>query len=251
MTAATSNRGAGKPPRRAAGRALSALTALSALVVPSAFPPAATLATLNTFPAQIVLAAFPASVALSAALPGPAAASPGDPSLWHDERGRRYSNRKASHIGDLITVLVTESSIGTNRSTLKTKKETKFNAEGGPGTGAFGFLPDFKAKGGVKNELDGTGQTVIQGQLSTKITASVVEVRPNGHLVIEGSRLIAVNKDEDQITLHGVVRPEDIAADNTVLSTYLAEARISYNGKGPVRGAAHRGIFNRILSWIF
>ena len=129
--------------------------------------------------------------------------------------------------------------------------DPKFNAEGGPGTGAFGFLPDFKAKGGVKNELDGTGQTVIQGQLSTKITASVVEVRPNGHLVIEGSRLIAVNKDEDQITLHGVVRPEDIAADNTVLSTYLAEARISYNGKGPVRGAAHRGIFNRILSWIF
>ena len=184
------------------------------------------------------------------ALPA-ARAQEGNPSLWNDEEGRRYSNRKASHVGDLITVMVDESSIGSNRSSLKTKKESKFNAEGGPGVGKLGFIPMFKAKTGIKDELDGTGQTVIQGQLNTKITAQVLEVRPNGHLVVEGSRQISVNGDEDRILLHGVVRPEDIAADNTVQSTFLAEARISYNGKGPVRGAGHRGIFNRILSWFF
>lgn len=173
------------------------------------------------------------------------------PSLWSEEQGSRYSNRKARHVGDLITVLVTESSIGSNRSSLKTKKQSKLEAEGGPGRGPLGFLPRFGASTDIKDELDGSGQTVIQGQLTTKITAQVLEIRPNGHLVVEGSRIITVNSDEDRIILHGVVRPEDIAADNTVLSTFLAEAVISYNGKGPVRGAAKRGVFQRIVSWFF
>lgn len=173
------------------------------------------------------------------------------PSLWDEEQGNRYSNRKARHVGDLITVLVTESSIGTNRSSLKTKKQSKFNAAGGPGTGPLKFLPSFGAQTDVKDEMDGGGSTVIQGELNTKITAQVQEIRPNGHLVVEGSRLITVNGDEDRITLHGVVRPEDIAADNTVISTFLAEAKISYNGKGPVRGSAKKGIFQRIVSWFF
>jgi flagellar L-ring protein FlgH len=173
------------------------------------------------------------------------------PSLWSDEGGNRYSNRKAMHVGDLITVIVTESSQGTNRSSLKTKKESKVDAEGGPGQGTLGFLPHFQAKTGIKDELDGSGQTTLSGQLTTKITAQVIEIRPNGHLIIEGSRMISVNGDEDRITLHGVARPEDIRADNTIYSTYLAEARISYNGKGPVKSAAHRGLLLRVLSWFF
>jgi flagellar L-ring protein FlgH len=173
------------------------------------------------------------------------------PSLWNEEQGNRYSNRKARHVGDLITVMVTESSIGTNRSSLKTKKQSKFNAEGGPGSGPLKFLPGFGASSDIKDEMDGGGSTVIQGELNTKITAQVLEIRPNGHLVVEGSRLITVNGDEDRIMLHGVVRPEDIAADNTVISTFLAEAKISYNGKGPVRGSARKGIFQRIVSWFF
>ena len=103
----------------------------------------------------------------------------------------------------------------------------------------------------MKDQLTGTGQTSLSGQLSTKITAKVIEIRPNGHLVIEGSRLISVNGDDDRITLHGVARPEDIQADNTILSTYLAEAQISYNGKGPAKDAAHRGFLLRVLSWLF
>ena len=178
------------------------------------------------------------------------AAVPG-PSLWNDEGGNRYSNRKAMHVGDLITVLVVESSQGTNTAMLKTSKESKVNAAGGKGTGALGFLPLFGANTDVKDELNGTGQTSLSGQLSTKITAKVIEIRPNGHLVIEGSRLVSVNGDDDRITLHGVARPEDILADNTIISTYLAEAQISYNGKGPVKNAARRGLLLRVLSWFF
>ena len=173
------------------------------------------------------------------------------PSLWSDEGGNRYSNRKAMHVGDLITVLVTESSQGSNSATLNTQKESKFNATGGPNIGALKFIPLFQANTDVKDQLTGTGQTSLSGQLTTKITAKVIEIRPNGHLVIEGSRLISVNGDDDRITLHGVARPEDIQADNTILSTYLAEARITYDGKGAVKNAAHRGFILRLLSWFF
>lgn len=173
------------------------------------------------------------------------------PSLWHDEDGQRYTNRKAMHVGDLITVLVTESSQGMNRSSLRTKKESKLDAEGGPGSGPLSFIPKFGATANTKDELTGNGAVTLAGELSTKITAQVIEIRPNGHLVVEGSRLIEVNGEEDRVTLHGVARPEDVGADNMILSTFLAEARISYSGKGAVHHAARRGIFQRILAWIF
>ena len=172
-------------------------------------------------------------------------------SLWAQDEGQRYTNRKAMHVGDLITVLVEESSAGSNTSSLRTKKESKFDAEGGPGKGPLSFIPLFSAKTNAKDELTGNGAVSLAGQLSTKLTVQVIEIRPGGQLVVEGSRMVEVNGEEDKFTLHGVVRPEDIRADNTVASTYLAEARISYAGDGAVHHAAKRGIFQRILSWIF
>jgi flagellar L-ring protein precursor FlgH len=83
------------------------------------------------------------------------------------------------------------------------------------------------------------------------VTAEVIEIRPNGNLVIEGSRTVLINDDEDQITVRGVLRPEDIAADNTVLSTYLSEAQIAYTGNGPNDNATKQGIITRILDLIF
>lgn len=190
-----------------------------------------------------------AALALGSCVAGPLHAE--GPSLWQDDDGQRYTNRKAMHVGDLITVLVTESSSGVNRSSLRTKKESKFEAEGGPGKGPLSFIPLFNAKGDMKDEMSGNGAVALSGELSTKITAQVIEIRPNGHLVVEGSRLIEVNGEEDRVTLHGVARPEDIESDNTIVSTYLAEARIAYAGNGAVHHAARRGIFQRILSWIF
>lgn len=175
----------------------------------------------------------------------------GNSSLWQDDEGNRYSNRKAMHVGDLITVIVVESSQGSNRSSLKTKKESKLNVDGGPGAGSLDFIGLFQAKSNIKDELDGSGQTSLSGQLTTTLTVRVQEIQPDGSLVIEGSRRVAVNGDEDLITLHGVARPEDVRADNTILSTRLAEARISYDGKGPAKQAARKGIFQKIVSWIF
>lgn len=214
-------------------------------------PPAAMQAPLPALLPAVLPALLPASMCL---LPLPAWAAqsePGRASLWKDHKGNRYSNRKAMHVGDLITVIVVESSQGTNRSSLSSKKESKLDVNSGPGEGNLDFFKLFRLGSSIKDETDGSGQTSISGQLSTTLTVRVREIQPDGSLVIEGSRRVSVNNDEDLITLHGVARPEDVRADNTILSTRLAEARISYSGKGPAKSAARKGIFQRVFSWIF
>ncbi|MCA9729096.1 MAG: flagellar basal body L-ring protein FlgH, partial [Candidatus Eisenbacteria bacterium] len=140
-------------------------------------------------------------------------ASAEDGSLWNEREGFRYTNRKAMAIGDLITVVVTESSSGSNRSSLATSKEHKLNVAGGPGSGPLDFIPLFGVDSNAKNELKGSGQVSVSGQLSTTLTVEVREIRSNGYLVVEGSRLIDLNGEQEMVTLHGVARPEDIRSD--------------------------------------
>lgn len=195
------------------------------------------------------LRAFIQGVVLACWISGIASAQDG--SLWNEREGFRYTNRKAMQIGDLITVVVVENSSGSNRSSLSTSKEHKVNVEGGPGAGPLDFIPMFGVDANAKNELEGSGQVSVSGQLTTTITVEVREIRPNGYLVVEGSRLIDLNGEQEQVTLYGVARPEDIRSDNTVLSTKVAEMRIQYSGKGAGKSASRPGILGRILGWIF
>lgn len=172
-------------------------------------------------------------------------------SLWNEREGFRFTNRKAMAMGDLITVVVVESSSGRNRASLSTSKEHKLEMEGGPGGGPLDFIPFFQLDSNTKDELSGDGQVSLSGELRTTITVQVIDIRPNGQLVIEGSRTITLNKEEDRITLRGVARPEDITSDNTILSTKLAEVRIAYDGKGATKRATRPGIIQRIFGWIF
>ncbi|MCA9757498.1 MAG: flagellar basal body L-ring protein FlgH [Candidatus Eisenbacteria bacterium] len=172
-------------------------------------------------------------------------------SLWDARTGFRYTNRKAMRVGDVITVRVSESSSGSNRSSLSASKEHKLEAGGGPGTGKLDFLPLFGFDSNMKNELDGSGAVSVSGQLTTTLTVTVREILPNGHLVVEGSRLITLNGEEERVSLHGVARPEDVRSDNSILSTQLSEVRIDYDGKGIGRNSAKPGILQRVLGWIF
>jgi len=83
------------------------------------------------------------------------------------------------------------------------------------------------------------------------MTAKVVEVLPNGNLVIEGRQTIVINGEEQVIVVSGIVRPQDIEPDNTVLSTYIADATIVYNGTGPIGDAQEPGLLTRLLNWLF
>ncbi len=171
-------------------------------------------------------------------------------SLWRDDTGRLFADRKALRVGDIVTVLVVEDAKASNQSQMKLTKDAKSDVSG-QGSGFLDFIPLFGAKLGLKKEHQGKGQTTLSGKMTARVAAQVVEVRPNGNLVIEGSRTVKINDDEDRIAVRGVVRPEDIASDNTVLSTYLSEAQISYTGSGPGKHAAREGIIARILNFLF
>ncbi len=183
-----------------------------------------------------------------AVLPALAAAEGG--SLWSERSVALFADRKAMGVGDVVTVVIVESSSASNESQLQLTKKTSSTVDG-KGSGALDFIPLFGGEIDTRKEHQGRGETTLSGRMTARVTAQITAVLPNGNLVIEGSRTVKINDDVDQISVRGVVRPEDVRADNTVLSTHLSEAQISYVGSGPGKHAARPGILTRILDLIF
>lgn len=101
-------------------------------------------------------------------------------------------------------------------------------------------------------DFDGKGESSQSNKVSGEITVSVVRVLANGYLVVRGEKLYTLNRGHEHLRFSGIVRPEDIAADNSVISTRVANARIVYSGEGEVAGAGTLGWLGRFfLSAIF
>jgi flagellar L-ring protein precursor FlgH len=99
--------------------------------------------------------------------------------------------------------------------------------------------------------LKGAGDTSRGGTLQARLTARVVRVLDNGNLLIEGRRQLTLNAEDQFIVITGVIRPEDIAADNWVLSSNIADARILYTGSGVLADKQHPGWMTRALDWVW
>jgi flagellar L-ring protein precursor FlgH len=178
------------------------------------------------------------------------AGAAGATSLWSEDSHSLYSNRKASRVGDVITVVIDEASQGYNRASSNSKKEDS-QSLGGEGTGPLDFIPLFGWDYGASQEFKGNTQSTVSGGLRARVSAQVVDILSNGHLVVQGSRELVVNGEKETISVFGEVRPEDVRANNTVLSTNVANAQIHYDGSGPGQRAVRRGILHRIFGWIF
>ncbi|MDZ7373225.1 MAG: flagellar basal body L-ring protein FlgH [candidate division KSB1 bacterium] len=165
--------------------------------------------------------------------------------------GSLFSDYKAFRVGDVVTIYIVEFASGTNETKTGTGKETEISLESSGGTGALKFLPMFGAGANARSKFDGKGSTSTTGVLRAKISARVVQVLDNGNLVIEGSREVQVNNEKQVTILSGVVRPEDITADNVVYSYNIADAKITYRGKGVVSGGSNPSLITRILNWVF
>ena len=180
-------------------------------------------------------------------LAGPAAAN----SLWKDSNPGYFVDRRARQAGDLLTVLVVESVSGSHQASAATSKASEFNSNGAPGIGLGGILKAFSTDATAKNTFAGSGKSDVTSNLTAQITVRVIKVEPNGLLTVQGTRLVTVNREQQELVLTATVRPEDVKADNTVLSTYLADANIEYKGRGPNTQTQRAGIISRILNWIF
>jgi flagellar L-ring protein FlgH len=168
---------------------------------------------------------------------------PRDFSLLGDHKSRR--------VDDVVTVMVGEAN--TAKNTAKTSTASQSNGEVGiaKGTGALGFVPGAGFKSGIGSDFQGSGNTAREGTMQAVVSARVVEVLANGTLRIEGAKQVVINEETEVLTVAGLVRPEDISADNTIPSGRLADAKISYAGHGTTANAEKPGYLARFLDWLF
>lgn len=170
-------------------------------------------------------------------------------SLWTNNApaANLFADHRAHAVGDVITIIINESSSANRSGSASNKKNASTSLEAGSGLLTFinalsGSSSDsFAANGTLSNTNRVTG----------RITVKVEEVQPNGQLVIKGTQTIKQNTDEQKITITGIVRPEDVTVDNTVLSSNVADAQLKIEGKGPIAGKQRQGIFTQIFNFLF
>lgn len=149
---------------------------------------------------------------------------------------------RATRVGDIVTIVVAEQATANAQGVTSTKRtssaKASVNSLFGPksATSALTNLADL----GGQRQLDGQGSTSRQTTLSTTVTARVLKVLPNGNLIVEASKLVAVNSDTQTVSLRGIIRPIDIGPDNSISSNRLAYLEVRINGRGVITDAIHR-----------
>lgn len=187
--------------------------------------------------------------------------TPTQGSLWVEQGGlsEMFINQKARRIGDIVTIKIVETASATNQASTNTDRKNDlsigltsfFGLENRYTPTSSFFNPFSSLSSGYDSEFEGAGATKRSGALEAFITARIVRQLPNGNMIIEGNREVRVNNENQIITLTGMVRPRDISSDNIILSTYIADARISYSGSGIVNDRQKPGWLARILDVIW
>lgn len=151
---------------------------------------------------------------------------------------------KATHVGDSLTVLVVETSSAESKHGTNTDETTNNSVSGSNQNTTKSLGVDSTSK--YKKD----GDITRTGKLLARLTVTVQEVLPTGELRIKGEQKIQINDELQEITLEGNIRPIDIDADNTVLSTKIANARIVYKGKG-YSSDDKPGFITNFFRWLF
>jgi len=181
---------------------------------------------------------------LAALLPMPAMAA----SLWGTEgKSSLFTDHRARQIGDILTIIINESSSASRSGRTANSKDYNANLEAG--TGIFRWLAAASAE--MSDSFNAQGSLSNTNRMNARLTVEVVDILPNGNLVVAGTQTIVQNKDKQQITVKGVVRPQDISPDNTVLSTYVANAELILDGHGPQARKQRQGILSQLFDFLF
>jgi len=165
-----------------------------------------------------------------------------------------FEDKKAKKVGDLLTVVLLESTNATKKASTTTKKDSEMEVP----------IPTFLGRGITKDGINflqsdietsrsfkGTGDSSQSNSLSGTLTVTVSEVMPNGNLVIRGEKLLTLNQGSEHVRLSGIVRPDDITPQNTIKSGQIASAEIVYGGQGVLADSNSKGWLQRFIdsSW--
>lgn len=178
-----------------------------------------------------------------------------------------FEDLKARRVGDVLTITLVEATSASKKSDTSTSKESELNL-GNPTL--LGSPVQFDIAGGLlggsplqnrtgntlgmgytgSQEFGGKGNSIQSNSLKGNISVTVAQVLPNGNLVVRGEKLMVLHNGEEYVRLRGIVRPVDITVDNTVPSTRVAHAQITYGGKGALVDASNHGWLDRFfLKW--
>lgn len=164
-----------------------------------------------------------------------------------------FADRKASRTGDILTVVVQESAA--TQSSQKKKTNTSSSIDTSVDQFLFpssvsrlgthkGALPAISFSGA--NDFSGGGEVNNSQTMNARAAVLVTDVLPNGNLVIQGVRRVTSAGETQHVVLHGLVRADDVASDNTVLSTNIADARVEFISEGALTDAQRKGWLTKL-----
>ncbi|MBU0675094.1 MAG: flagellar basal body L-ring protein FlgH [Proteobacteria bacterium] len=171
-----------------------------------------------------------------------------------------YGDRRARRVGDLVLVKIVESSSGAKKATTSTGRKSSVSGGITSLFGAMKYLTDKNVRfvpsatniqAELTNDFEGTGETKRNSTVTATISARVVEKTLDGNLLIRGFREIRVNEETQHIILSGLIRPQDVGDDNSILSSYISDARIEYGGSGVVSEKQRPGWLARSLDVVW
>jgi flagellar L-ring protein FlgH len=162
-----------------------------------------------------------------------------------------FENPVARHVGDIVTIVLNESTAAKKSATTNTAKNTTDTLPGMTLLGAAATLHGVPLLSNNINDATkfaGEGDSAQSNSLTGYITATVTRVLPNGNLFVIGEKLIGINQGSEYVRISGVVRPIDLAPDNSIPSLKVGAARISYGGKGALADANAQGWLSRFFN---
>jgi flagellar L-ring protein FlgH len=157
------------------------------------------------------------------------------------------SGARASMVGDVLTIALVERTQATKATSQTTGRDGSIGLTP-PATGIFNLFSPSDVTASGTSAFKGQGQAAQSNALSGEITVTVAAVYPNGTMRVRGEKIVTLNRGDEIVQFSGIVRDADIGSDNRVLSTRVADARITYTGKGEMARASRQGWLQRFFS---
>ena len=218
------------------------LAAAAATLVAVAFAPA---------PAEAKRKKVPVEFAASAPLPIPVAPAPANGSIFQvaDGYAALHEGTRARRVGDPLTIVLVE------RTSASKSASSKLDSGGGfsltpPTSGPLNLFGTTDASISGKRNFGGQGSTDQANSLSGEVSVTVAQVFPNGTMLVQGQKRVTLNRGDEWVRIRGLVRTVDVDSFNRVPSTRVADAEISYTGKGDVARASRQGWLSRFFQVI-
>ena len=180
-------------------------------------------------------------------------------SLWSSSQGPIYGfSKRRIRVGDIITIYVSESTNAVQSAVTTTRKDSSI---GGRLLANWDQISNVLGNEQIRRTLDlgldgsnsyeGTGQTARRSNVKAVVTSVVTEILRSGNLYIVGEHKVKVNNEVETVKVSGIIRPQDITAQNSVFSYQIAKAEVSVNGAGVVGSKQTPGVMTKVFNWLF